>query len=217
MKFLFFLLFVIELHAINIINKPIAFDETRVALTKAYILEHYNLRVINIEIIPRIIVVHWTALNDFNISYHRFSDTKLPQDRAQIQKASSLNVSTHFMIDRDGTIYQLMPETRMGRHVIGLNYSAIGIENVGGKDNIDNLTPEQLQANIDLIEYLHNKHPSISTLIGHHEYTQCTTSPLWLEHDKNYRTVKYDPGEPFMHKLRLHFPNLQNCSSKAND
>ena len=32
-------------------------------------------------------------------------------------------------VDRDGTICRLMPETWMARHVIGLNYSAIGIEN----------------------------------------------------------------------------------------
>ena len=35
------------------------------------------------------------------------------------------------MIDRDGTIYQLVPLAIMCRHTVGLNYTAIGIEHVG--------------------------------------------------------------------------------------
>ncbi len=41
------------------------------------------------------------------------------------------------MVDRDGTRYRLMPETYMARHVIGLNYYSIGIENVGGSMEIE--------------------------------------------------------------------------------
>jgi beta-N-acetylhexosaminidase len=28
------------------------------------------------------------------------------------------------------------------------------------------------------------------------------STPLWLEKDKGYRTVKYDPGPEFMRKVR---------------
>ena len=37
----------------------------------------------------------------------------------------------HFVIDKDGTIYQLVPLTIRCRHTVGLNYTAIGIEHVG--------------------------------------------------------------------------------------
>ena len=66
-----------------------------------------------------------------------------------------------------------MPSNWMARHVIGLNYSSIGIENVGGKGNKkDDLTPEQLKSNIALVAYLKGKYPTIEYLIGHHEYTK---------------------------------------------
>lgn len=107
------------------------------------------------------------------------------------------------MVARDGTIYRLMPEDWMARHVIGLNYSSIGVENIGGKGNkIDDLTAAQRQANIDLVLYLKAKYPSIEYLVGHHEYKQMESTSLWLEKDKGYRTVKSDPGEKFMSDIR---------------
>jgi len=217
MKVILFLLLTLNLYAITIIDKPIDFDKTRIELTKEYILNRYGLNVEDISINPRIIVIHWTSVNDFDISYSRFEGSKLPQDRAQIKKASLLNVSAHFMIDADGNIYRLMKDTMMARHVIGLNYNSIGIENVGGEGSIDNLTPAQLKSNIELITYLQNRHQSIDHLIGHHEYSLCTDKTLWLEKDKDYRTKKYDPGENFMQKLRAHFPSLKHCKKNTND
>ena len=43
-----------------------------------------------------------------------------------------------------------MPENYMARHVIGLNHSSIGIENVGGNDTLP-LTDMQVEANINLL------------------------------------------------------------------
>ncbi|HEY9190545.1 MAG TPA: peptidoglycan recognition family protein [Sulfurovum sp.] len=188
---------------LQIIDKPIAFGPERIEMTKAYIKTHYGKDVENIEITPKIILVHWTADMDFDRSFERLRPEKLLSDRKDIVKASALNVSSQFMVARDGTIYRLMPENWMARHVIGLNYSSIGIENVGGKDNrIDDLTPAQRQANIDLVMYLKAKYPTIGYLVGHHEYQQMESTPLWLEKDEGYRTVKSDPGEQFMSELR---------------
>lgn len=216
MKIFVFFLFYINTFALSIIDKPIIFDKERIELSKLYIQKHYDLKVDTITIQPRMLVIHWTAINDFTRSYMRFHETRLPLDRPDISKASALNVSTHFMIDRDGKIYRLMDETKMARHVIGLNYYAIGIENVGGENNLDNLTPAQLQANIKLIKYLTRKYADLTYMIGHHEYTQCENTPLWLETDKNYKTVKYDPGKDFIQKLRLQFPELKSCSKVKN-
>ena len=49
------------------------------------------------------------------------------------------------MIDKDGTIYQLVPITIMCRHTVGLNYTAIGIEHVGTSDQEILGNPRQLQ------------------------------------------------------------------------
>jgi len=188
---------------IKIIDKPIDFGKERIAMTKEYIKTHYGYEVENIEIEPKIIVLHWTADMSFEKSFNRLKPQKLYSDRKDIVKASALNVSSQFMVKRDGTIYRLMPENWMARHVIGLNYSSIGIENIGGKsNNKEDLTPAQLQANIDLVRYLKEKYPTISHVIGHHEYREMEGTELWLEKDAGYRTEKSDPGDKFMADVR---------------
>jgi len=187
---------------LKIIDKPIDFGSERIKMTKEYIKSHYGKRVSNIKITPKIIVLHWTADNSFNKSFKRLKSEKLFTDRKDIAKASLLNVSSQFLVARDGTIYRLMPENWMARHVIGLNYSSIGVENVGGRGSKDDLTPAQRRANIDLIYYLKAKYPSIQYLIGHHEYRQMESTSLWLEKDKGYRTKKSDPGKKFMSEMR---------------
>ena len=188
---------------ITIKDKPIDFGKQRVDMTKEYISKHYGLHPRDIKITPKIIVLHWTADMGFESSFKRLKPQKLLTDRKDIASASALNVSAHFLVARDGTIYQLMPDNYMARHVIGLNYSAIGVENVGGRGNRgDDLTPAQLKANIKLVRYLKAKYPTIEYLIGHHEYRKMEKSPLWLERDKGYRTTKKDPGRRFMSDVR---------------
>jgi len=195
-------LFAFNLYSLEIISKPIKFTQKRVELTKQYIKNRYDLNVKDITIIPKMIVIHHTALDDLEKSFKRFDAEVLLSDRKDISSASSLNVSAHFLVDRDGKIYSLMPETFMARHVIGLNYSSIGIENVGGQSKDDELTLEQLKSNIKLIRYLQNKYKTIEHLIGHYEYEEFENHKLWLEKDKNYRTIKHDPHKSFMKKLR---------------
>ncbi|MDZ7681457.1 MAG: peptidoglycan recognition family protein [Fodinibius sp.] len=123
-----------------------------------------------------------------------------------MEDASALNVSAHYMIKRDGTIYQLLPDTLFARHVIGLNHTAIGIENVGSKEQP--LTDAQLRANSFLINRLKQRH-DISYLIGHYEYPLFEGHPLWKERDESYRTDKIDPGKAFMDRLRENVRGLQ--------
>lgn len=201
-KIMLFIFLISNIYALEIINKPIEFTQLRVELTKEYIKKRYNKVVEDINIIPKIIVIHHTALDDFSKSYDRLDPEVLLSDRKDISNASKLNVSAHFLVDQDGKIYSLMPETYMARHVIGLNYSSIGIENVGGQEKGDKLTSKQLEANIKLVKYLKNKYKSIEYLIGHYEYRKFENSKLWLEKDKNYRTIKNDPHKSFMEKLR---------------
>ncbi|MCB4745374.1 MAG: peptidoglycan recognition protein family protein [Sulfurovum sp.] len=196
-----------SLHAVlHIIDKPIDFGKRRIALTKTYIRNHYGKTVDSITIVPKIILLHYTAIDSFEESYNTMRPEMLGGSRNDIAKASALNVSVQFLVDKNGTIYQLMPETQMGRHVIGLNYYAIGVENVA-KD-AHSLTPAQVKANIALVKYLKTKYPTIKYLVGHHEYRRMEQTKLWLEKDKGYRTIKYDPGEIFMQKVRAGVRNL---------
>ncbi len=193
-------LLAVSCKSIKIVDKPIVFNEERKELTLDYLNERYGLIQKEPTIIPRMIVVHWTVIPTLEKSYEAFENPKLPNWRPEIANASAVNVSSHFLVDTDGTIYRLMPEEFMARHVIGLNHCAIGIENVG-PDEKNELTEAQLKANTRLVRYLTEKY-DIEFLIGHMEYTRFVDHPLWLEKDDNYRTTKTDPGVKFMRALR---------------
>ncbi len=189
-----------------IVDKPIVFDDERRQLTLEYMREHYGLTPAEPTITPTMVVVHWTAYPTFQQSFDAFDPPTLLSNRADIRHASALNVSAHYLIDRDGTVYRLMPDTLMARHVIGLNHCAIGIENVGdGQDHP--LTDAQFTANVLLIEQLAKKYP-IDYVIGHHEYPRFIGHPRWKEKDPTYLTEKDDPGEAFMTRLRSRLSNL---------
>lgn len=205
------------LSALQINPLPIPFSEGRITLTKQYIEQHYGFTPQTIAIAPKIIVVHYTGLDDLNASLARFTPENLPDDRSDIATGGSVNVSAHYMIDRDGTVFQLMPDNRMARHVIGLNHTSIGIENVGGEAHRENLTRAQLQANIALISMLIKRYPDIRYLVGHYEYRCFEKTPLWLEKDAGYRTRKHDPGKKFMRLLRRSFGELKGAPCGDDD
>ncbi len=184
----------------RIIDKPIIFDESRKIMTIDYLQDRYGLTVNSPTIVPKMIVLHYTVLPTLAATFEAFEKARLPTWRPELQNASALNVSSQFLVDRDGTIYRLLPETTMARHVIGLNHCAIGIENVGGTKDLP-LTEAQLKSNIWLVKYLTKKY-AIEYLIGHYEYTNFVGTSFWLEKDETYRTEKSDPGEDFMQKVR---------------
>lgn len=189
-----------------IYDKPLPFDSTRQALTLQYLRERHGLEQTVPSIAPKMIVIHWTTIPTLEEVYKTFESSRLPGVRKEIQQASALNVSAHFMVDRNGKVYRLLPDTVMARHIIGLNYCAIGIENVGNGTNLP-LTQAQLKANQKLVEYLTQRH-RIEYLIGHYEYEAFRHHPLWRETNPNYATDKDDPGEDFMKKLRQQVQHL---------
>lgn len=205
--FLFLLLqsLVGQAQEITIIDKPINYDQTRIELSLNYLKDRHGLAQQVPTIKPEMIVLHWTAAKTFQSTFNAFFPSSLAGDRKEIAGASKLNVSSQFLIDRDGTIYRLMPENYFARHVIGLNYCAIGVENVGSSDYP--LTDKQLKANEELIRYLTKKY-KISYLIGHYEYTLFKNTKLWKEKDSSYQTEKNDPGKPFMEKIRFQVSDL---------
>ena len=59
----------------------------------------------------------------------------------------------------------------------------------------------------ELVRYLERKY-EIDYVIGHHEYQNFQSTDLWKEADPDYRTVKTDPGDAFMNKLRKNLEDL---------
>ncbi|TAL66317.1 MAG: N-acetylmuramoyl-L-alanine amidase [Legionella sp.] len=197
-------------------QKPIQFDKKRIALTREYQLSHYGIDSQSIEIEPKMIVLHWTMIDNFDLTFRIFNPTELANSRKE-ELPGDLNVSTHYLVDRDGSIYQLMPENWMARHVIGLNHNAIGIENVGGVDGKDDLTVAQTQANAFLVCYLQKKYPQIKQVIGHNTYLNYKDSPLWLERDPNYQTDKTDPGPSFVDRVKKLIADSPQQEARVSD
>jgi N-acetylmuramoyl-L-alanine amidase len=183
----------------QIIEKPIKYNTERVDLSLNYLQERYGIVQLIPTITPKVIVIHWTGSNSLTAAFRTFENPRLANNRPELRKAGPLNVSAHYLVDRDGTIYHLMADTLFARHTIGLNHCAIGIENVGGPQY--QLTKAQLKANADLVTYLAAKYP-INYLIGHYESHCLKGTSLWKEKDITYHTEKYDPGRNFMRNLR---------------
>lgn len=189
----------------KVIDKPISYSQERINLSLDYLKDHHGLVQTSPTIIPKMIVLHYTAAGTVESNFRYFNNTHLESARNTLKKQSTLNVSSQYIIDRDGTIYQLMDPNKFARHTIGLNYCAIGIENIGSKKQP--LTDLQVSANAQLIRYLKDKY-NIEYLIGHSEYGNFRNSKIWKETNPRYFTGKEDPGTDFMKKVRLQVADL---------
>lgn len=83
-----------------IIDKPIKITEKRQALIREYAKINYGLDLVTID--PKVVIVHWTVSNDWESVYQYFYNETMPEDGG-----STLNVSSQFLVARDGTIYRL--------------------------------------------------------------------------------------------------------------
>jgi N-acetylmuramoyl-L-alanine amidase len=147
-----------------IVWKPIPFGDKRKRETVAYARLHYGISSWRITG-PHVIVEHFTAsatmLSAWNTFAHDVPDPEfhsLPATCAQ------------FIVDRTGTIYQLVPLDVMCRHTVGLNWTAIGIEMVGTGDRQVMADPAEFHAAMRLTAWLAWRfHVAIGNVIGHNE------------------------------------------------
>lgn len=190
----------------TIVDWPIAWPPARDAAMLAYRRAHSDPAAVDTSITPRMIVLHYTAGGSARGTKSYFDRPRLEASRRTLRGGGDVNVSAHFLVDRDGTIYRLMPETRMARHAIGVNHVSIGVENVGDEDRWK-LTPAQVEANAALVRDLAARHP-IELLVGHHEVRALEGTPWFVELDPGYRNRKPDPGPRFMGLVRARVADL---------
>jgi N-acetylmuramoyl-L-alanine amidase len=185
------------------------FDKERLLLTSDYSREHYGKSSFSLTD-PQMIVVHYTAIATLHDTLEFFQHPLLDRRfRADIAQGGDVNVSAHYVVDTDGALYQLAAEDILCRHIIGFNYTAIGIENVAA--DADHLSDRQAQATAALVSRVLERHPSIRYLIGHHEYrdSRLPHYRLLIEKDPSYRfTEKIDPGPLFMARVRQLLKNV---------
>lgn len=192
----------------TIVDAPMKWSKERERLTLEYRRQHSDPEAKDLTIKPTVIVLHYTSGSSAKATRDYFDNVTIEAERKQIARAGKVNVSSHFVVDRDGTIYQLQPETRFARHCIGLNHTAIGIENVGDEDQHP-LTDKQVEADAWLIRDLAARFP-IEHLYGHHEVMALRgKSPLYIERDDTYRNDKPDPGKKFMDAVAAKVSDLK--------
>jgi N-acetylmuramoyl-L-alanine amidase len=144
---------------------------------RAYAQEHYGLDTFEL-VAPQVIVEHFTASTTFDPVFNTFA-----VDAPHLGERPG--TCAHFVIDTDGTIYQLVPLDLMCRHTVGLNYTAIGIEMVGMSDRGILGNPPQLAAALDLTVWLMQKFRiELRNVIGHNE---SLTSPFHHELVASFR------------------------------
>jgi hypothetical protein len=145
---------------------PIEFGSTRQAEMKAYSRRHYGDASIVLD--PKVVVLHYTAGGTVESAWDLFNSD-------QPNVGEKPGTVTHFIIDKDGTIHQLIPLDMRGRHTIGLNHVAIGIEFVQDAGSGDTWATSQIlhratqiKAGLALVRWLQYRFDiKTKNVIGH--------------------------------------------------
>jgi N-acetylmuramoyl-L-alanine amidase len=147
-----------------IAQDPIPFGARRRAEMAAYALRHYGLHTYRL-IHPHVIVIHYTETPDFAITYNAFAPDVPDSELHELP-----NTCAHFVIDRGGTIHQLVSLALMCRHTVGLNWTAIGIEHVGFSDAQVLSDRAQMHSSLRLVRWLRCRYGiALANVIGHNE------------------------------------------------
>ncbi len=164
----------------RVVSKPIPYGAERRADMAAYARRHYGIDDHRLTR-PRVIVQHYTVTDSFQPVFDYFSVNRPDPELGELP-----GVCSHYVIDRDGTVYQLVPASLMCRHAVGLNWTAIGIEHVGRSDAQVMGNARQLAASLRLTRMLQGRHRiATRNVIGHNENR---SSPFHRERVARLRT-----------------------------
>ena len=142
--------------------RRIPFGRRRKAEMARYSLRHYGTKTWRLTD-PKVIVEHYTDSSTFSSAWNTFASNaphlgELP------------GTCAHFIIDTDGTIYQLVGLGVRCRHTVGLNDRAIGIEHVGTSDAQVLHDRAQMRASLRLTLWLMVRYGiELRNVIGHAE------------------------------------------------
>jgi N-acetylmuramoyl-L-alanine amidase len=164
----------------HIVQSPIPFPAHRKAEMRAYARRHYGLDRATL-VHPHVIVEHVTAINSYSATWNTFAS-----DAPDPELHERPGTCSHFVVDTNGTIHQLVPLGLMCRHTVGLNWTAIGIEHVGLSDGQVMGDARQLDASLRLTCWLKARYGiAVRNVIGHNESLQ---SPYHHERVARLRT-----------------------------
>jgi beta-N-acetylhexosaminidase len=194
-----------DVRATGTIHKPpvtwkaIPFGAKRKAEMAAYSKRHYGKRTWHLRH-PKVIVEHYTDGTTFSGAWNTFAANSRHNGELP-------GTCAHFIVDRDGTIYQLVPLGVRCRHAIGMNWTAFGIEHVGTSDKMVLGDHAQMRSSMRLTLWLmHTYGITIGNVIGHAETLQ---SPYHHELYPSWRCLTHaDFPHWAMHKYRQRLRTL---------
>jgi beta-N-acetylhexosaminidase len=170
------------------VDRPIPFPAKRKQEMAAYSQRHYGIDRYALTR-PKVIVQHITVTDDFESVYNTFA-----ADTPDVELKELPGVCSHYVVDSDGTIYQLVPVDIMCRHTVGLNYTSIGIEHVARTDADLLGNRRQLRASLRLTRWLACRHQvEADDVIGHNESLD---SPYHRERVARLRTQTHGDMTP---------------------
>ncbi len=181
-----------------IVKKYISFGATRRAQMADYSKHHYHQHTYWLTK-PKVVVLHHTAGAQWQSAWWTFQNNTAYNNEKP-------GVVAHFIIAKDGTIYQCLPLSLRGRHAIGMNWTAIGIEFVqetkSGKDGhwMDRqilARDKQMRAGLRLVRYLKLRFAIKNVnVIGH---AMADASPYF----KDYTGAKNHAGDWYAPEVKL--------------
>jgi beta-N-acetylhexosaminidase len=179
--------------------KRIPFGDKRKHQMAAYSKRHYGAWSWRLSD-PAVVVEHYTGGTSFSAAWNTFASNakhlgELP------------GTCAHFIVDTDGTIYQLVPLWIRCRHAMGMNWTAFGIEHVGTSDAAVMGNDAQIASSYALTLWLVQRyHLQVRNVIGHNESLE---SPYHVEHVAKYRCQTHaDFPRKVMRTYREHLRTL---------
>jgi N-acetylmuramoyl-L-alanine amidase len=181
---------------------PIPYGAARKREMAAYSLRHYGEHTYVLSD-PKVIVEHYTETATAGEAYNTFAPDVPDNEFHELP-----NTCAHFLVEPDGRIDQLVPLSLRCRHTVGLNWTAIGIENIGFSDGEILGRRAQIDASLRLTRWLRCRYAiSLDDVIGHNE---SLSSPYHRERVPSFQHQTHsDWNHADMHVYRTRLARLR--------
>lgn len=197
---------------VPVIRKYLPFHEWEEGY-REYFQTHY--RDPSLTLNPRMIVLHYSGTPNFAALWWTYIKGGMYSSGDGQKKHGHL--STHFVVDRDGAIYQLMPLNRKARGTYGVNHVAISIDIIGRNEGELLAAEHQMKVTFALVRWLMKTYNITAAGVRSHEevakgkelvpeYTDFADKEFPDRYPPDSRPR--GPGSTYMFKLRyfLHEP-----------
>ena len=188
----------------QIVRRLIPFPPERKRQMAAYSERHYGEHVWRLRH-PQVIVEHWAESSSASSVFNTFAPDTPDPELHELP-----NVCAHFVVSGSGKIIQLVPLSIRCRHMVGLNWTAIGIEHTGFSDAEVLGDHAQMHASLELTRYLRCRFQiKLRNVIGHNE---SLSSPFHRERVASLRNQTHGDwrhGSMQTYRRRLH--HLGDC------